>query len=130
MQQPNRSFNPDAPQTARRLIQALGVSPQMKYLTICILTLIALLLVTVPAVAEDNAPASGSFGFNWLAPESASCKKLSVKDLPNTTICRFEIDVFNLPGHVCKVNEHVELMVYKTATQCKKALGVMEANAP
>jgi len=102
----------------------------MKYSTIYTPTLIALLLVTVPAVAEDNAPAPGSFGFNWLAPESASCKKLSAKDLPNTSVCRFEIDVFNLPGHVCKVNEHVELMVYKTATQCQEALEVMEANAP
>jgi len=107
------------------------LGPVLMKCSICLHSLIALLLITAPTAAGDNVPASGSFGFNWLASASR-CKKLSAKDLTSASACTVKTDAFGLLGRslACKVNERVELMVYDTAARCQEALKTMQANAP
>jgi len=81
--------------------------------------------------AADSVPAPGSFGFNWLEPTS-HCKQLSAKDLATVLSCKASSNAFGLQldSLVCKVNSHVEYMVYKTAAQCQEALETMQSNGP
>ena len=79
--------------------------------------------------AADRMPAPGSYGFNWLDPQS-SCRKLSAKDLAKASSCTATGNAFGLElqSHACRIDAHVELMVYKTAAQCQQALETMQAN--
>ena len=92
------------------------------------LTLAAFLLL---ATTANPMPQPGSYGFNWLDAAS-HCKKLSAKDLASVKSCTTSTNAFGLEleSHMCKVNKHVELMVYKTAAQCQEALETMQANGP
>ena len=91
-----------------------------------------LILLAASAVdAADRVPPPGSYGFNWLDANS-HCRKLTDKDMASVSKCTVSTNAFGLElkSHVCKVNSHVELMVYKTAAQCKEALETMQANGP
>ena len=90
-----------------------------------------ILLAASVATAADRMPQPGSHGFNWLDAES-HCKKLTRKDLAPVSNCTISTNAFGLQlkSHVCKVNSHIELMVYKTAAQCQEALETMQANGP
>jgi len=83
------------------------------------------------ATAGAHAPAPGSFGFNWLAADS-HCKKLSAHDLSKVSQCTASNNAFGLSSksQLCKVDSHVEYMVYKTQAQCQEALETMQANGP
>ena len=91
----------------------------------------AILLAASAVAAPERMPQPGSYAFNWL-DESSHCKKLSAKDLAPVKSCAITNNAFGLElnSHVCKVNSHIELMVYKTAAQCKEALETMHANGP
>jgi hypothetical protein len=95
------------------------------------LSLPVVLLAASVATAADRMPQPGSYGFNWLDAGS-HCKKLTDKDLARVSKCTISTNAFGLRvnSHVCKVNSHIELMVYKTAAQCKEALDTMQANGP
>jgi len=88
-----------------------------------------LLLAASSAGAVDRPPSAGGYGFNWLAPETASCKKLEAKDLAKAK-CTVSSNAFGLDieAHACKVSDRVELIVYKTAAQCQQGLETMQAN--
>lgn len=89
------------------------------------------LLATSVVVAADDMPKPGSHGFNWLDPES-SCKQLTDKDLARISKCSLSDNAFGLElrSHVCRVDEHTELMIYATAAQCHEAWETMQANGP
>lgn len=74
-------------------------------------------------------PKPGSFGFNWLDPNS-SCKQLTAEDLAKVSKCTVTDSAFGLElkSHMCKVDARVELVVYETAAQCQEALETMQAN--
>ena len=95
------------------------------------LCLPVILLTASGVTAADRMPLLGSYGFNWLDPESR-CKKLTELDLAPISKCTDSTNAFGLrlSSHVCRVNAHVELMVYKTAAQCQEALETMQANGP
>ena len=95
------------------------------------LSLPLILLAASVATATDRMPQPGSYGFNWLDAES-HCKKLTAKDLSTVSKCTASANAFGLQlqSHACKVNKHIELMVYKTAAQCQEALETMQANGP
>ena len=95
------------------------------------LSLPVIVLAASAVTAADRMPPPGSYGFNWLDADS-HCKKLTAKDLAPVTKCTVSTNAFGvqLKSHVCKVNSHVELMVYKTAAECKEALETMQANGP
>jgi len=89
-----------------------------------------MLLAASGVTAADRMPPAGSYGFNWLDPES-HCKKLTEKDLAPVIKCTVSTNAFGLQlsSHMCKVSAHVELIVYRTAAQCQEALETMQANA-
>jgi hypothetical protein len=88
-----------------------------------------LLLASTSIAAADSRPKPGSFGFNWLDPDS-SCKQLSAKDLAKASKCTVSPNAFglDLKSHQCKVSARVEWVVYETAAQCQQALETMQAN--
>jgi hypothetical protein len=102
-----------------------------KFPVISKLSLPVILLAASVVTASDRIPQPGSYGFNWLDADSL-CKKLTAKDLAPVTKCTVSTNAFGLRlnSHVCKVNSRIELMVYKTAAECKQALETMQANGP
>ena len=95
------------------------------------LSTLVILMAAAGATASDRMPSPGSFGFNWLDAESR-CKKLTAQDLAHVSKCTVSTDAFGLKlnSHVCRVDSHIEYMVYKTAAQCQEALETMQANGP
>jgi len=92
-----------------------------------------LTLVVGPAIAgtpAEHVPQPGSFGFNWLDPNSR-CKKISTKEIAAFSKCEVNENAFGLPidSVACKVDQD-GIMVYKTAAQCSEALDAMKANGP
>ena len=89
------------------------------------------LFAAAGVAAADSVPTPGSFGFNWLET-SSRCKQLTAKDLATFSTCTVSSNAFGLPLNslVCKVNSHIEYMVYKTAAQCQEALETMQSNGP
>lgn len=76
-------------------------------------------------------PPPGSYGFNWLDSNSV-CKKLTAKELAGVSSCTVSTNAFGLEltSQVCRVNSHVEYMVYSSMAQCREALETMQANGP
>jgi metallo-beta-lactamase class B len=89
----------------------------------------ALLAETLAKEAAEAQPVAGGYGFNWLDPEHAACRKLRAEDLAKAT-CTANANAFGLElkSRACRVSEHVELIVYKTAAQCGQGLETMQAN--
>jgi len=96
------------------------------------LALAMVLLAASGVSAADRLPPAGSYGFNWLEPETATCKQLSAKDLAKVKTCTLSDNAFGLElkSHACRVSDGVELIVYKTKAQCQEGLETMQANAP
>ena len=112
-----------------RLDAASG--PTRNFPMISKLGLTVILVAAAGATAADRVPPPGSYGFNWLDPESR-CSELTAKDLAPVTECTVSTNAFGLRlnSHLCRVNSRIELMIYRTAAQCKEALETMQANAP
>jgi hypothetical protein len=86
-------------------------------------------LCSESGVAEESAMVSG-FGFDWLAPESARCVRIT--DAKKLGVCEFnKTGAFGLSFryHSC-ANKGKEILVFQTADQCQEALETMQANAP
>jgi hypothetical protein len=88
-----------------------------------------LLLAASGAAAAERLPPAGSYGFNWLDPNS-ECRKLTDEDLAKVSKCTVTANAFglDLESHACRVSADVELIVYETAAQCQQALETMQAN--
>ena len=96
------------------------------------LVLSLVLLAAAGSGASDSRPAPGSFGFNWLDPETAECREMTAKDIAAMKECSDSPNAFGieLPSKACRVDEKVELIVYDTREQCQEGLETMQANAP
>jgi len=94
----------------------------------CLLPVVAL----ASSGAREGMPKPGTFGFNWLDPESAECKKLEAKDIAAMKSCADSANAFglDLPSKACRVSAKVELIFYDTAEHCQQGLETMQANAP
>lgn len=83
---------------------------------------------------NDTLPPVGSYGFDWLHPESAQCKQMTRKDIDKFKGCKYEKQGgsfgLDLPYYFCAVNEDIEYFVYLTKANCREAKETMEANAP
>lgn len=95
------------------------------------LLLATILLAAASVTAADRMPQAGSYGFNWLDPQSR-CRKMTAEDLSRFSGCTITANAFGLEleSYTCKVDARTELVVYATATQCQEALETMQANAP
>ena len=93
------------------------------------LAIAVLALATSGVAAAERMPKPGSYGFNWLDPTHATCRKLGEKDLAKAK-CTASANAFGLEveSHACKISARVELIVYKTAAQCQQGLETMQAN--
>ena len=96
--------------------------------TVCFLALLA----ATSGSAPSHAPKPGSYGFNWLAPETAECRELDAKAIATMKECTDSANAFglDLPSKACRVSEDVELIVYATKEQCQQGLETMQADAP
>lgn len=95
-----------------------------------------LILFLSPALlyADDSKPPTGSFGFDWLKPQSSKCRKLSAKDIEHFGHCAPTREEHGFgqhkPTHKCRVNARSEWIIYASKKQCEEEFATMEANAP
>ena len=93
--------------------------------------MLSLLLLSAAATASDAGvkPKPGSWGFNWLDPDSP-CKQITAKDLAPIKKCKTSPNAFgiDLKSHQCQLNDSVELVIYDTKEQCQQAWETMQAN--
>jgi len=93
----------------------------------------AILLVVSPlCFAAENAPTTGSFGFNWLRPKSAQCQMISEPLVKQFRRCERQSGAFGLndPLYVCRIDDRTEYMIFATRSICIQNLDTMKANAP
>jgi hypothetical protein len=85
---------------------------------------------TIGSSAVESRPSPGSFGFNWLDPESSTCRSLTDEDLAAFKKCASSKNAFGLDidSVACTVDAKVEYIVYKDAAQCQQAFEAMQAN--
>jgi len=84
-------------------------------------------------VGSVSADLEGSYGFNWLKPESSKCQKITEARLEKFKTCRksTETDGFggeNRPTHICQDAEGGEWIIYATNAQCQDEFEIMKAN--
>lgn len=82
--------------------------------------------------ADSGFPVAGSFGFDWLAPDSAKCVRIA--DAKQFKACEFHTSGafgLDLAYHSCPTAaKRGEFLVFKTQAACQEALETMQANAP
>ena len=91
-----------------------------------------LALVVSPAGAAEFAVA-GAYGFDWLQPKSAQCRRITPERATRFGTCEFaDSGAFGLPlaHHTCRAGRRSEYIVLKTLAHCTEALETMRANAP
>ena len=90
---------------------------------------ILVLLAAAAAAKGDSLPPPGSYGFNWLDPDSP-CIRLEAGDIARFNKCTASDNAFglDLASHACRVDERVEFIVYATAAQCQEAWETMRAH--
>ena len=93
---------------------------------------LSLVLLAAAGSASESFPEAGSYGFNWLDPENATCRALTDEDIAAMRSCAASANAFgiDLPSKACRVDDKVELIVYDTAEHCQEGLETMQANAP
>src|SRR4029453_4187048 len=92
-----------------------------------------LLTVSTQCLAASTVPVVGSFGFDWLRPNSARCEVISESLRKRFIQCEFRsTGAFGLsdPLHVCRVSDRSEYMIFETKSVCVNNLATMKANAP
>ena len=93
--------------------------------------MLSLLLLSAAATASDAGvkPKPGSWGFNWLDPDSP-CKQITAKDLAPVKQCEASANAFGieLKSQQCKVSDDVEWVIYDTKAHCQQAWETMRAN--
>lgn len=99
-----------------------------------LLSLFLLVLSGLAGATEAGLPAAGSYGFDWLKPDSTRCQQLTPKLIARFKQCTppdisysFGLD---FPGQACRINARSEFMVYVTRKQCQEAFETMQAHAP
>ncbi|HET9206343.1 MAG TPA: hypothetical protein VFO28_08920 [Burkholderiaceae bacterium] len=78
-------------------------------------------------------PIAGAYGFDWLKPKTAQCKRITPEAAAKFRTCEFaDSGAFGLPlaHHTCRAGKHSEVIVLKSLAQCTEALETMRANAP
>ncbi|HEX6733189.1 MAG TPA: hypothetical protein VF096_00135 [Azonexus sp.] len=90
-------------------------------------------LVATAGLAAAETPAAGSYGFDWLKPDSARCVALTETVIRGFRSCEFKPDgTFGLgdPAFACRRNASSEYLVYASKATCTRNLETMRAHAP
>ena len=94
---------------------------------------LASLLVAAPlAAAAATLPPAGTFGFDWLKPETTRCESVSDPLLKRFRRCERQEGAFGLVDrvYVCRVDGRSEYLVFASRTACLRNLDTMRANGP
>jgi hypothetical protein len=96
-------------------------------------------LITSQALAADF-PVEGSYGFDWLQPQTTSCRRITRDDAKRFSSCEFSAsgNAFGLPSsyHKCAVSPRCprssrsEFFIYASREGCQEALETMQSNGP
>jgi hypothetical protein len=95
--------------------------------------IVLLSLTNIAFCADERFPIAGSYGFDWLKPQSTRCVQITSEHERRFKKCRlskehaFGLDLY---AYSCKINPHSEYIVLKTKEQCQQTFETMEANAP
>ena len=95
--------------------------------------LTVLLALAVSAAGAAEFPLAGAYGFDWLKPQAARCKRITPEQATKFGACEFAASgAFGLPlaHHTCRAGKHSEYIVLETLAHCTEALETMRANAP
>ena len=96
-------------------------------------TFFILIIVAPWTVSASEVPSVGSYGFNWLKPETAKCQKITEDCLKEFKTCRKNTKTGGFgehkPTHVCQAAEG-EWIIYANKAQCQDEFETMQANAP
>ena len=90
-------------------------------------------MLTCTSLHAADFPVAGAYGFDWLKPKTAQCKRITPEQAAKFGPCEFaDNGAFGLPlaHHTCRAAKQSELIVLKTLAQCTEALETMRANAP
>lgn len=94
----------------------------------------AFFLLTNGAFAtEAGFPIIGSYGFDWLKPQSTRCSQITASEATKFKHCNYSKDYafgLDLFAYSCRVNARSEYILLKTKSQCQDAFETMQANAP
>ena len=95
-------------------------------------SVLALLVATTSAPAAEDRPTPGTWGFDWLQPRTAKCRRLTAADIARFKACDAESPGFgeHRPTHACRISERSEWIVYANRSQCEDELATMKANGP
>lgn len=84
--------------------------------------------------ADASFPVAGSYGFDWLAPDSAKCVRIADADVKRFKACEFHTSGafgLDLAYHSCPVSaKRGEFLAFESQAACQEALETMQANAP
>lgn len=96
-------------------------------------------LLTSQALAGDF-PVEGSYGFDWLQPQTTRCRRITRDDLKRFSSCEFSAqgNAFGLPSSYhkcvgfprCPRSSRSEFFIYASAQACQEALETMQSNGP
>lgn len=95
--------------------------------------LIALLLTLVSMTAiADSRPTPGSYGFDWLHPDTTRCRKISQQEIDGYVSCEKTQRGFGeyVPTHACRAGKSSEWIIYATRKECQAEFETMQANGP
>ncbi len=96
-------------------------------------TIVAPAVMAAPCLSRAKGPAAGSFGFDWLQPNSATCSQVQTDTIRTFRSCAHQPDgTFGLkdPAYVCRIGPRSELMIYADKATCERNLDVMQSNGP
>ncbi len=92
-----------------------------------------LLCLAAAADADDRFPIEGAWGFDWLHPATARCRRITAKDAAGLRDCRYSKQFafgLDMHAHACKTGAHAEYVIFRTRQDCREAFETMQANAP
>lgn len=98
------------------------------------ITITLLIAFMCPVVLAGDFPVVGGYGFDWLKPQTAKCRRITQQDKDHFKTCEFlaKGNAFGLPlaHHTCKSSAKSEHFIYETRRQCQEAIETMQANSP
>ena len=98
------------------------------------LVLGACLLSFCALATEASFPVAEGYGFDWLAPDSATCTRIAAADTKQFRACEFHTSGafgLDLAYHSCpRASKRGEVLVFESQAACQEALETMQANAP
>lgn len=97
-------------------------------------SILVMFVISQTWATQPDRPLPGSYGFDWLHPESVKCEKMTRRKLKKMQVC----DTHPKGGsfgleykyHACRIKDSVEYLIYETKAICQEAKETMDAHEP